>query len=293
MSRAKLALWLLRLFALMPLWLSQALGAGVGWLFGLIPSSLRRVAAINIGLCLPELSPAAQRRLVRRSLRELGKAMMELGALWLWPTQRLLPLVREVRGEALLQRAVAEGKGVILAAPHLGAWELAGIYISTRWPLTSLYRPSRLAEFDGHMRAARQRAGATLVPTDAGGVRALFKALGRNESVGILPDQEPAREAGVFAPFFGVQTNTMVLLPRLVQRSGAPVLFVFAERLAWGRGYILHFKPAPAGMDDGDLAVAAAALNLGVEACVREVPAQYQWVYKRFKSRPPGEEKVY
>lgn len=284
---------MLRLFSWLPLWLAQALGAAMGLLMSVIPNSLRQVARVNIDACFPNWPPARRKRLVRQSLVEDGKGVAELGALWLWPRGRVLPLVREVRGEEIIEQALARGRGVILAAPHLGAWEMSGIYLATRWPLTNLYRPPRLPELDAHIRAARERGGATLVPTDASGVRALFKALGRGELVGILPDQEPALESGVFAPFFGIDTNTMVLLPRLAQKSGAPVLFVFAERLTWGRGYILHIEPAPDGIDHKEISVAAAALNQGVERCVRQIPAQYQWSYKRFKKRPKGQKKLY
>jgi KDO2-lipid IV(A) lauroyltransferase len=293
MSRAHLALWILRLFALLPLWLAQALGAAVGALMGVIPNSLRRVARVNIDACFPDWSKTERRRLVRRSLMEDGKGVAEMGALWLWPPARVLALMREVRGEELIEQAVAAGRGVIIASPHLGAWEIVGPYLASRWPMTILYRPARLAQLDATIRAARERGGATLVPTDAGGVRALFKALSRGELVGILPDQEPGLESGAFAPFFGVDANTMVLLPRLAQKSGAAVLFVFAERLSWGRGYILRVEPAPEGIADADTAVACAALNKGVERCVRQVPAQYQWSYKRFKKRPQGQAKLY
>ena len=74
----------------------------------------------------------------------------------------------------------------------------------------------------------------------------------------------------------------MVLLPRLAQRTGATVLFGFAERLPRGGGYRLHFLAAPPGLVDADLARACTALNQGVEACVTRAFAQYQWAYKRW-----------
>jgi len=77
------------------------------------------------------------------------------------------------------------------------------------------------------------------------------------------------------------------------QRTGATVLFAFAERLADGIGYRLHILPAPDGIADPDLATAVAALNRGVEECVRIAPAQYQWHYKRYSKRPAGERKLY
>jgi len=120
-------------------------------------------------------------------------------------------------------------------------------------------------------------------------VRKLYKRLVDGGVVGILPDQQPKLGDGEFAPFFGTPALTMVLLSRLAQRTGALVLFAFAERLPRGAGFRLHVLPAPPGIADPDLPTAVAALNRGVEACVRLAPAQYQWHYKRYSIRPPGE----
>ena len=112
----------------------------------------------------------------------------------------------------------------------------------------------------------------------------------------ILPDQQPKsrrRGAGVFAPFFGVPALTMVLLGRLARKTGAAVVFSFAERLPGNAGYRAHWVEAPAAIADADPVRAAAALNQGVEQCVRICPEQYQWSYKRFQARPEGESEVY
>jgi KDO2-lipid IV(A) lauroyltransferase len=109
----------------------------------------------------------------------------------------------------------------------------------------------------------------------------------------MLPDQDPGQGGGVFAPFFGISANSMVLLGRLARKTGAAVFFGYCERLPGTRGYRFHFLPAPAGIDDPDPQVAAAAMNRGVEACVRALPDQYQWSYRRFRNRPPGEAGIY
>jgi KDO2-lipid IV(A) lauroyltransferase len=113
-------------------------------------------------------------------------------------------------------------------------------------------------------------------------VRTLYKRLASGGTVGILPDQKPRAGDGEFAPFFGRDALTMVLLPRLAARTGATVLFAFAERLAKGEGYRIHLLPAPSGVVEQDLALACAALNRGVEQCVELAFTQYQWHYKRY-----------
>ncbi len=288
MIRGRIVRVLFRATARLPLPLAQGLGATLGGLLSLFPNETRRVARRNIQRCFPDWSPAQRRRLLRQSLRETGRTAAETAILWLRPLPRVLPLVREVVGEELLQQGMARGRGVIMLSPHLGSWEMTGLYLSAQWGITSMYRPPKLVAMNELMLHGRERGGARLVPTDASGVRVLLRALRQGEMIGILPDQDPERDSGVFAAFFGHPAHTMVLLPKLARKSGATVLFIYAERLSWGRGFRLHVRPAPAGIDDADLGIAATRLNQGVEACVRELPAQYQWGYKRFKGQPEG-----
>jgi KDO2-lipid IV(A) lauroyltransferase len=277
----------------LPLPLAQRVGAVVGWVLYRLNAGPCRIARINLGLCFPRHAEMEREILLRKNLMETGRAVAELGAMWLWPVSRVLDLLREVSGGDLLEQAMTQGRGVILVSPHLGMWEIIGLYASTRWPMTGLYRPPRMQILEGLTRYGRERAGARLVPTNASGVRALYKALGRGELVSILPDQDPDRETGVFAPFFGISANTMTLLPRLARKTGATVLITYAERLPRGRGYHLHIRSAPKCLVDTDIHQAAACLNRAVEECVRALPMQYQWTYKRFKTRPPGEARIY
>ena len=293
MSRRASITGLLRLTALLPLPLTHAIGALLGWLLWRIPSAPRRIAARNLALCFPELTPTERDRLLRRNLMETGRGLLELGPLWLWPGQRVLALVRgSVAGEEALAAAARQQRGAILLTPHLGAWEMAGLYYSSRHPLTILYRPSRLGLDELSVRG-RGRVGGKVVATDARGVRALLTSLRNGEILGILPDQDPGEESGVFAPFFGIAANTMTLVSRLALKTGVPVFLTWAERLPRGRGYALHLRALPEVTAAASLEVSAAALNQGVEAAVRSLPAQYLWVYKRFKTRPPGEAKLY
>ncbi len=285
---------LFRLFTLLPLPAAHALGAGLGWLFFAIPNKRRRTAEINLELCFPEMPAPARRRLLRRNLIGVGKSLVEIGVLWTRPREKLLRWVRRVSGEDELKQALARGRGLILALPHLGTWEMIGMWGSIHHPMTSLYRAPPMTQMGGLMRAARERFGARLVAADNTGIRALYKALERGELVAILPDQVPStRAAGVFAPFFGIPASTMVLLSRLAAKTGAPVMFGYAERLARGRGYHLHFLPAPPAIGQADTAASATVVNAMVEKCVRALPEQYQWVYKRFRVRPPGEQAFY
>lgn len=138
------------------------------------------------------------------------------------------------------------------------------------------------------MSIAREKTGSKVFPTNRKGVAAMFNALRRGECAGILPDQEPELEGGVFVPFFGIEALTMTLVSKLARKTEAAVVFGYARRLPAAEGFELVFKLADPAIYSEDLAESVTALNAGVEACVREVPAQYQWEYKRFRKVPQG-----
>lgn len=288
-----LLLFLLRQLARLPLPLLHGLGVVLGWLSWLAPNPNKTIALRNLELCFPALDAHSRRHLARRYLRELGKTLTETIPLWLGDIERLKAYGREVCGGALLQQALAQGRGAIIVSPHIGSWEYVGLYCAALHPMTCLYRPARKRGLETVVVQGRERMGMHLAPTDTKGVRILLQALKANELIGILPDQDPRDEAGAFAPFFGIPAKTMTLLPRLAQKSAAPVLFAFAERLPWGRGFRIHFLPAPAGIDSADINMAVTALNQGVEQCIHLAPHQYQWAYKRFRTRPEGEPPLY
>jgi KDO2-lipid IV(A) lauroyltransferase len=274
----------LRLLALLPLRVLQGIGAGLGRLLLWRRSRMVHNTAANLRIARPQLDNAAQAELLRDALVESGKSACEIVKVWGAGAERALDLVREVRGEALLDAALAAGKGVIIAAPHLGCWELLNYWLCRKTPMAILYRPPRIAAIEGLLRKVRGALAPEQVRADGAGVRTLYKRLAAGGTVGILPDQKPRAGEGQFAPFFGRQALTMVLLPRLAARTGATVLFAFAERLPRGAGYRIHLLPAPQGIADADLGVACTALNQGVQDCVELAFAQYQWQYKRFSA---------
>ena len=279
---------ILYICAYLPLPLIHGLGVCVGWGLILIPNRSRHSTRINIGLCLPELTWTQQSRLASTSLIETGKTIMETGALWLRSGKQTLRLIKQVEGVELVEQAMTTGKGVILATPHLGAWEGAGLYCASRFNITCLYRPLKMVELEDMVLKARSRLGGNYVPATARGIRILYKTLEKGGAVAMLPDQEPKAGTGIFAPFFGVPAYSMVLLARLSAKSDVPIIFVWCERLSWGRGYRLHFRQAPATTRAGDIVKAVTATNQAVENCVRECPSQYQWSYRRFHTRPEG-----
>ncbi len=279
---------LLTLAGLLPLGLLQSLARPLVWLARLGNSRELRVARRNIALCFPELSAAAQTRLLNATLIETARGITELPRVWTRSPVRALRLVRAVHGGEHLQSALAQARGVLLAAPHFGQWELLNLYLCSQAPMALLYRQPQHREWEPLLLAARGGLGATQIRADARGVRELFRCLSRHMLVGILPDQRPKGGEGAIAAFFGQPCRSMTLLSRLAHKSSAPVVFGVARRLPAGAGFDLHFLPAPDGIDAADPLIAVAALHRGIEQCVALAPAQYQWTYKRFAVAADG-----
>lgn len=278
--------FLLRLAGQLPLWLLHGLGALLGRLLWWSGGKLRHHTEVNLAFVHTQYGPQERQRTARRTLGETGKSVTEIAKIWGVGPQRALALVRDVHGEELFLEAISSQRGLIVAAPHLGCWELLNFWLCSRTDLAIVYRPPRHAALEPLLIKARGALNPEQVRAEGAGVRTLYKRLQAGGVVGILPDQQPKQGDGVFAPFFGVPALTMVLVSRLAQRTGATVLFAFAERLPRGQGFRIRFRAAPPGIASEDLPTAVTALNRGVQDCVELAFEQYQWHYKRFQFRP-------
>ena len=277
-----------RLCSLLPLRAAHALGSFLGILFYYLPNKSKRIARINIQHCFPELDTAAQDKLLKKTLKETGKTFTEMGAMWYWPAEKLQRYIYFDDPDAFEQLYHDKQHAGLLLSPHLGCWEIISIAISGRAPLTSLYRPHRLEKLNRIILNARQRSGATLVPTTNSGVKTLYSKLRQKELIGILPDQDPGEGKGIYAPFFGVSANTMPLAARLISQAKPRVYLTYSIRLEKGRGYKIMLKKAPEKILLATPDEVVRIINELVEDSVRETPEQYQWTYKRFKTRPDG-----
>lgn len=267
----------------LPLRLSRAVGLALGTLLWLLPNPARSTTRSNLARCFAHLTSAQRRRFTRLSLLHLGRTLTDSCWVWMQRPAMLTAAVREVRGIDLMVQARASGDGLIFVSPHIGCWELVCSWLAEHVPLTALYRPPRLAALEQLMIEGRQRTGATLVPTDARGIRRLHKALRRGEGIGILPDQAPRPGHGVIAPFFGQPARTMTLLSRMARGRNVRVIFCVMERLPRAGGFVLHMLPASPEVADPDDTVSATAVNRDVERCVALCPEQYMWSYRRFR----------
>lgn len=282
--------WLIVGMGHLPLAVLHGLASIIGSLFWVLPNSRREIALRHLELCLPELPETDRRRIARQSLIHLAKALFESPAIWFGPERRLRRWIDAPQAVARLREVAAQG-GTIVLCPHIGSWELAGMFCASIGRITSLYKPQKGA-IDALILEGRKRLGAHLVPTTGAGVRSLLAALKAGEMIGVLPDQDPPRGSGVFAPLFGIPAHTTELVSKLAARTGSPVWFCYAERLPWAQGFRFHVTPMlMKGITDVDQG--ATAMNRAIESVLTHLPEQYWWSYKRFRRLPAGMQSPY
>ncbi|MEP7283303.1 MAG: lipid A biosynthesis acyltransferase [Rubrivivax sp.] len=290
---AHLAVWALRGISRLPLRLQAVLGRMLGALLFLLAADRRRVARRNLELCLPELGPAARRALLRDHFGWLGRSLLERGLLWYAPVERLKRLI-QVEGDVGLAERSAQP--VMWLVPHFMALDVAGaatqLFQSRR--VGSIYQAQSNPVFDAEMRRGRLRFGGGEVFPRRDGTLPLVRAI-RRQGVAFfnLPDMDFGRREAVFAPFFGVPAATLVAPGRMARALGMLVQPVVAQMLPGGQGYRVRFLPPWEHWPTGDDAADAAAMNAWIAQEIRRLPAQYLWVHRRFKTRPPGEHDLY
>lgn len=289
------ATWLgvgaLRAAALLPLPVLAGIGSMLGLLLYYLVPSRRRIVGINVGRCFPQLGAREQRRLMRRHFCALGQGLFDAAVVWWAPVRRLRRLVH-LEGREHYDRALAQGRPIILLAPHFVAMEVGGVFLSSERPVATMYKKTKNAAFNALLRHARVRFGGQIIERDEG-LKPAIRALKAGRVFYYLPDQDLGRAHSVFAPFFGVSTATVPALGRLAQLTGAVVIPCFTRQRPWGRGYDVIFEPPLADFPTGDALTDAVRTNEAIERGVTLMPAQYFWVHKRFKTRPEGEADFY
>jgi len=283
---------LLKSLALLPLSWVRLLGALIGSLAWWTGGRAVNTTLTNLALCYPEMRETQRRQLAKQSLRETAKTALEAALIWHKPWAWLERHIVAREGEDILRAKLAEGRGVLVMSPHLGNWELLAPYLVSIAPLTAMYQPLKNPQLDQMVRSGRERSQTQMAPTNRQGVRQLLKALDAGGIVIVLPDQVPDKGAGqAVSPFFNQPALTMTLVQGILQRTGCALCCCYAERVV--AGFKIVVMEAAAEICTADLQQSLRALNASMESCVRRVPEQYQWEYKRFRSLPPPYRKPY
>ncbi len=274
----------------MPLQAQQRLGSVFGDVLRFAQTRMAQVTEENVALGLPDLSAEDQEALVRQSLQETGKTIIESAWAWYGSPSACLSAIVAVEGEEAVRLDRANGLAVIMLLPHQGNWEVANHYLGKHYGLTHMYQESKSATVEQLVQTGRAHTGTQFVAADVNGVRAQLKVLLGGGVIGSMPDQEPLVHQGTFADFFGVSALTSDLVPELASRTSARCYTCVCMRLANAAGFKLVFRDIVLQKAEP---LSVSIMNRAIEASVRECPEQYLWSYKRFRTRPPGEEELY
>ena len=282
-------LTLAMLGARLPWLLQRAIGRGIGWLALHLAGTRRHAAEVNIRLCFPEQDDAWRRQLLRDSFDALGVGIFEFARAWWGSIDAIRPRVR-IEGLEHLQALRAQGRGVLLVSGHFMTLEMCGRLLCDHVPLAGMYRRYRDPVMEWAVKHGRLRYASAMFANED--IRATVRHLKKGGLLWYAPDQDMRGKDSVFAPFFGVPAATITATHHLARLSGAVVLPFFHRRLPQG-GYALRLGAPLADFPGTDAAADTARVNAQIEAMVREAPAQYLWLHKRFKTRPPGAAPVY
>jgi KDO2-lipid IV(A) lauroyltransferase len=277
--KSLLATTTIRLFGLLPMPIAQFIGLLLGRLLYWLPNSVKQETQLNIQRCLPELNPNQQQNLFKASLAHTAMAMLEMGHNWCGNSKTNLSRINTVYNQYLLE----DDRPRVILTPHLGNWELFAAWLAGQTQLTALYKPAKLAALDALIAKGRQASGMALAPASATGVKVLKRALNNQQSILILPDQEPPGSAAVEVTFFAQPAYTMTLAAQLAKSKDIQIILGWAKREGIGKGYTIELLDITANLECADIKDSVQAMNNAIADLICTAPAQYQWEYRRFK----------
>jgi len=289
---ARIVLAVFWLLHWLPLGVQAAIGRGLGRLLWLLARSRRRIALRNLELTMPEKSAAEREAIARENFQWIARSMLEHGLLWYAAPARLKRLIH-VEGD--IGFAARDGGPVMWLVPHFVALDVAGASTQLFQPrqVGSIYQKQSIAVFDRAMREGRLRFKQGEVFSRHEKALPLIRAIRRGYVFFNLPDMDFGAQEATFAPFFGVPAATLLAPSKMARALGMKVQPVVAEMLPGGQGYRVRFLEPWTDFPSDDPVADAARMNAWIASEVRRNPAQYYWVHKRFKTRPPGEASLY
>jgi KDO2-lipid IV(A) lauroyltransferase len=291
----RLTLALIWVLHWLPLPILGRIGEALGELLFLVMRDRRRITLTNLSLCLPELSSAERHSMARAHFRAYARSVLERGILW-WASPARLQRLIEIDPAVPTQSSIE--KPTIFLCPHFVCLELAGVAITMRGPLCSIYTQQRSRVFDealrrGRARFATQEEADQFLISRHSGIKPIIRAMRNGRPFLMLPDMDFGARESIFVPFFGVPAATLTAPARLAAATGGQVIPVTTQFRPDYRGWRVSFHPAWQDFPGDDIEAATLRMNAFIEQQVRQTPAEYFWSHKRFKTRPAGLPSVY
>lgn len=287
---ARLGVFIFWLIHFLPFRVIVAIGNGLGILFYPFAAERRRVGMINLKLCFPEMGEEARKKLLREHFKMFMRGLIERSILWWASAERINSLIRV---EGVEHFEAIKDKSSILLTPHFVGMDAGGQWIAQNTDTVCMYSNQKNMYLTNLLLKKRARFRNQHLYSRQEGLRPILKGMRKGMPFVYPPDQDQGIKDGAFIPFFGVPAATMTSLPRIAKMTGAKVVPSITRLLPGGEGYVLTFYPAWENYPSGDDIADTRCMNAFIEDRIREMPEQYFWLHKRFKTRPEGEEKLY
>ena len=286
----RLAIGVFWLLHFLPLAVLARIGALAGLAFMVFGRERREVARTNLALCFPAWDKARREAVLRAHFRALGRSFFEAGIVWWGSEERIRRIVR-IEGE---EHVRAQGdRRVIFLVPHFAGIEMEGLRMSMDYKGMAVYSHQKNRVFDEFLVRVRSRFPGTRMAARQEGVKALLRGFKGGLGLQLSPDLDLGPRDALFVPFFGVQAATVTALSRLARLADAVIVPVVVRQLPDAEGYVLRMYPAWENYPGESVEADTRHMNAFIEQRVLEMPEQYYWVHKRFKTRPEGEPRIY
>ena len=284
-------------------------GVGFIWLLGKLPQRIgvllgvpltgimwhamkgrRRIARRNIERCFPESSAAQHDAILKGCFRSLARTIFEIA--WSWSaSEKKMRRIGHVEGIENVHAAAQGGRGVLLITAHSTCLEIGARILALNIRMSAIYRPLKSPVLEWYQNRSRLSYGEAVISKRE--MRRAIRLLKKGGVVWYAPDQDFGREQSVFAPFFGIETATLLATHRLPELTGCAVVPMFPHYDEERRHYAVRILPALEAYPSEDAVADLTRVNAALEAHVRNAPDQYWWIHRRFKTRPEGEAPFY
>ncbi len=286
----RLAIGVFWLLHFLPLAVLARIGAVAGLAFMVFGRERREVARTNLALCFPGWDKARRKAVLRAHFRALGRSFVEAGIVW-WGSEKRIRRIVRIEGEEYVR---AQGdRRVIFLVPHFAGIEMEGLRMSMDYKGMAVYSHQKNRVFDEFLVRVRSRFPGTRMAARQEGVKTLLRGFKDGLGLQLSPDLDLGPRDALFVPFFGVQAATVTALSRLARLANAVIVPVVVRQLPGGEGYLLRMYPAWENYPGASVEADTRHMNAFIEQRILEMPEQYYWVHKRFKTRPEGEPRIY
>jgi KDO2-lipid IV(A) lauroyltransferase len=286
----RIAVFILWLMHFLPFRVLVAIGNTLGRLLYRLAKERRRVGEINLRLCFPDKSEAWREQVLREHFKMFARGFFERSILFWASAERICSLIRV---EGIEHFNSIKDKPAIFLTPHFIGLDIAGSWISQQVDAVSVYSNQKNRYLNDLLYNKRIRFRQQKILSRLQGLRPIIKELRNGKPFFYLPDQDQGIKDGAFIPFFGVPAATITALPRLASMTKAVVIPCVTRLLPGGEGYVVTFYPVWEDFPSGDDIADTRRMNEFIEQRALEIPEQYFWLHKRFKTRPDGENPPY